>query len=111
MKGVKAPALAYLSWTGLVGLKTTCHGILVCSPFLRRKKMSEEAKQAILDFMVKKKGKTKHYFSDLCKAVPDMKMRQAKKIINELINEGKLKYWSSGGTTLYELPRTVESDQ
>jgi hypothetical protein len=61
--------------------------------------------------MVKKNGKTKHYFNELCKAVPDMKMRQAKKIINELINEGKLKYWSSGGTTLYELPGTIESDQ
>lgn len=73
--------------------------------------MNEEAKQAILDFMLKKKGKTKYYFNELCKAVPDMKMRQAKKIINELVNEGKLEYWSSGGTTLYALPGTVESDQ
>ena len=73
--------------------------------------MSQEAKQAILDFMAKKKGKTKFYFNELCKAVPDMKMRQAKKIINELVNEGKLKYWSSGGTTLYELTETIESDQ
>jgi len=73
--------------------------------------MSEEAKQAILDFIAKKKGKTKHYFNELCKAVPNMKMREAKKIINELVSEGKLLYWSSGGTTLYALPGTVESDQ
>ena len=26
------------------------------------------------------------------------------KIINELVNEGKLKYWSSGSTTMYMLP-------
>ena len=73
--------------------------------------MSEEAKQAILDFIKKKKGKTKHYFNELCKAVPDMKMREVKKIINQLVNEGKLQYWSSGGTTLYALPGPAESDQ
>ena len=73
--------------------------------------MSQEAKQAILAFMLKKKGKTKYYFNELCKAVPNMKMRQAKKIINELVSDGKLKYWSSGGTTLYALPGTVELDQ
>ena len=49
--------------------------------------MSQEAKQSILDFMLKKKGKTKYYFNELCKTVPDMKMRQAEKIINELVNE------------------------
>lgn len=73
--------------------------------------MSEEAKQAILDFIKKKKGKTKHYFNELCKAVPNMKMREVKKIINELVNEGKLQYWSSGGTTLYALPGMIQSDQ
>jgi DeoR/GlpR family transcriptional regulator of sugar metabolism len=72
--------------------------------------MSEEAKQAIIDFMKKKKGKTKHYFNELCKAVPDMKMRAAKKIINEMVNDGQLKYWSSGSTTLYLLPEAAEAD-
>ena len=72
--------------------------------------MSEEAKQAILDFIKKRKGKTKFYLIELCKAVPDMQLRQAKEIINELVNEGKLKYWSSGSTTLYALPGTNESD-
>ena len=73
--------------------------------------MSEEAKQAIIDFMKKKKGKTKHYFNELCKAVPDLKMRAAKKIINEMVNDGQLKYWSSGSTTLYLLPEAAEADQ
>ena len=72
--------------------------------------MSEEAKQAILDFIKKRKGKTKFYLIELSKAVPDMQLRQVKEIINELVNEGKLKYWSSGSTTLYALPATNESD-
>ena len=65
--------------------------------------MSEEAKQRIIEW-VKQQKKTKHYFNELCKAVPEIKMMQAKKIINELVNEGKLKYWSSGSTTMYMLP-------
>jgi len=65
--------------------------------------MSEEAKGRIIEW-VKQQKKTKHYFNDLCKAVPEIKMMQAKKVINELVNEGKLKYWSSGSTTMYMLP-------
>lgn len=65
--------------------------------------MSEEAKAKIIEW-VKAQKKTKHYFNDLCKAIPDIKMMQAKKIVNELVNEGKLKYWSSGSTTMYMLP-------
>ena len=72
--------------------------------------MSEEAKQAIIDFMKKKKSKTKYYFNELCKAVPDLKMRAAKKIISEMVNNGQLKYWSSGSTTLYLLPEAAEAD-
>jgi hypothetical protein len=68
--------------------------------------MSEAEKQAILDYMKAKKGKTKHYFNELCKALPDMKMRQVKKLVNELVSEGNLKFWSSGSTTLYMLPGT-----
>jgi hypothetical protein len=65
--------------------------------------MSEEAKAKIIEW-VKSQKKTKHYFNDLCKAVPEIKMMAAKKIVNELVNEGKLKYWSSGSTTMYMLP-------
>ena len=72
--------------------------------------MNEEAKQAILDFMAHKKGKKKHYFNELCKALPDMKMRQTKKIVNEMVDEGKLKYWSSGSTTLYMLSEFADLD-
>ena len=65
--------------------------------------MSTDHKQAIITFMQEKKGKSKHYFNDLCKAVPDLKMREAKKVINEMVNEGLLTYWSSGSTTMYML--------
>jgi hypothetical protein len=65
--------------------------------------MSEDPKQRIMDY-VKQQKKTKLYFNDLCKAVPEIKMMQAKKVVNELVSEGKLKYWSSGSTTMYMLP-------
>jgi hypothetical protein len=72
--------------------------------------MSEEAKERIIDF-VKQQKKTKLYFNDLCKAVPEMKMMAAKKIVNELVGEGKLKYWSSGSTTMYMLPSEGDVDK
>jgi hypothetical protein len=65
--------------------------------------MSDDPKQRILDY-VKQQKKSKLYFNDLCKAVPEIKMMAAKKVVNELVNEGKLKYWSSGSTTMYMLP-------
>jgi hypothetical protein len=72
--------------------------------------MGEEEKQKILDY-VKSQKKSKLYFNDLCKAIPDMKMMQAKKVVNELVNEGKLKYWSSGSTTMYMLPGVGDVDK
>ena len=63
----------------------------------------DDEKQAVLEYFAKKKGKSKLYFNDLMKAVPDMKPRQFKKVINEMIQEGTLVYWSSGSTTLYML--------
>ncbi|HCO11847.1 MAG TPA: dissimilatory sulfite reductase-asociated protein DsvD [Desulfonauticus sp.] len=63
-----------------------------------------EAKQAILDFLESKKGsKTKFYFNDFTKLLPDMKSREVKKLLTELVNEGKLEFWSSGSTTMYGL--------
>jgi len=63
----------------------------------------EEAKERIIQWM-KEQKKTKHYFNDLCKAVPEINMREAKKLINELVSEGRLCYWTSGSTTMYMLP-------
>ena len=62
----------------------------------------EEAKQIIVDGLSKKKGKTKFYFNDLAKMIGE-KPRVAKKIVNQLVQEEVLEYWSSGSTSMYGL--------
>ena len=68
--------------------------------------MKEEIKKAILEFAETSK-KTKFYFKDMEKAVqktlPNAKSRDIKKAATELINEGKLIYFSTGSTTMYGL--------
>jgi hypothetical protein len=59
------------------------------------------AKQAILDGLKAKKTKTKFYFNDLSAMLPEMGPRDAKKIINTMVQDGILEYWSSGSTTMY----------
>jgi Mn-dependent DtxR family transcriptional regulator len=66
----------------------------------------EEAKKLIVEQLTKKlKTKSKFYFNDLSKIL-DMKPRVAKKIVNQLIEDGVLEYWSSGSTSMYGLPGT-----
>ena len=66
----------------------------------------EEAKQIIVDGITKKlKTKSKFYFSDLSKLL-GMKPREAKKLINRMVQESVLEYWSSGSTSMYGLPGT-----
>jgi len=62
----------------------------------------EEAKQKIVEALGKKKTKTKFYFNDLTKIL-DLKPRDAKKLINVLVTDGVLEYWSSGSTSMYGL--------
>jgi Mn-dependent DtxR family transcriptional regulator len=63
----------------------------------------EEAKQKIVEGLTKKlKTKSKFYFNDLAKILGE-KPRVAKKLINQMITEGVLEYWSSGSTSLYGL--------
>ena len=61
-----------------------------------------EATEKIVTALKKKKGKTKFYFNDLAKIL-DLKPRVAKKLINTMIQDEILEYWSSGSTTLYSL--------
>ncbi len=61
-----------------------------------------EATEKIVTALQKKKGKTKFYFNDLAKIL-EMKPRLAKKLINKMIEDQVLEYWSSGSTTLYSL--------
>jgi MarR-like DNA-binding transcriptional regulator SgrR of sgrS sRNA len=63
----------------------------------------EEAKAKIVEGLEKKaKTKSKFYFNDLTKIL-EMKPREAKKLINQLVTEGVLEYWSSGSTSMYGL--------
>lgn len=65
----------------------------------------EEAKQKIVEGLQKKKSKTKFYFNDLAKIIGE-KPRVAKKLVNQMVQEGVLEYWSSGSTSLYGLKGT-----
>ena len=63
----------------------------------------EEAKATIVAGLEKKsKSKSKFYFNDLAKML-GMKPRQAKKLINQMVQEEVLEYWSSGSSSLYGL--------
>ncbi|UCF90926.1 MAG: sulfite reductase [Desulfobacterales bacterium] len=63
----------------------------------------EEAKAKIVEGLQKKsKSKSKFYFNDLAKIL-ESKPRDAKKLINKMVEEGVLEYWSSGSTSLYGL--------
>jgi len=63
----------------------------------------EEAKNKIVEELTKKsKSKSKFYFNDLAKIL-EAKPRDAKKLVNQMVTEGILEYWSSGSTSLYGL--------
>jgi hypothetical protein len=63
----------------------------------------EEAKAKIVEALEKKsKSKSKFYFNDLSKIL-ELKPREAKKLVNQLVTEGVLEYWSSGSTSMYGL--------
>ncbi len=61
-----------------------------------------EATAKITEALQKKKSKTKFYFNELAKILGE-KPRAAKKLINKMIEEEVLEYWSSGSTSLYGL--------
>ncbi len=63
----------------------------------------EAAKNTIVESLKKKKGKTKFYLKDFYKMVPDAKKRDVKNLVNLMVREQTLEYWSSGSTTLYGL--------
>ena len=65
-----------------------------------------EAKERIVTELTKKlKSKSKFYFNDLS-AILELKPRDAKKIVNQLVQDGVLEYWSSGSTSMYGIPGT-----
>jgi len=67
----------------------------------------KEARQTIIDGLTKKSGsKSKFYLKDFYKFFPDEKPREIKKIVNEMVKEEILEYWSSGSTTMIGLKGT-----
>ncbi len=70
----------------------------------------EESKKKIVEAIQKKlKTKSKFYFNDLAKIL-EAKPRVAKKVINKMVQEQVLEYWSSGSTSLYGLPGTGKQE-
>jgi hypothetical protein len=63
----------------------------------------EAAKTLIVETLKKKKGKSKFYLKDFYKMLPDEKARAVKNLVNKMVGEGTLEYWSSGSTTLIGL--------
>ena len=63
----------------------------------------EAAKTLIVEALKKKKGKSKFYLKDFYKMLPDEKARGVKNLVNKMVGEGILEYWSSGSTTLIGL--------
>jgi hypothetical protein len=62
-----------------------------------------EAQKVIIEGLEKKKGKSKFYLKDFYAMLPDWKPRDVNKLVNEMVAQGMLEYWSSGSTTLYGL--------
>ena len=64
----------------------------------------EAATKAVVDWLTKKsKTKTKFYIKDFYKLFPDDKPRMIKKVVNKMVEDEILEFWSSGSTTMYGL--------
>ncbi len=63
----------------------------------------EELKQKIIEYLQKKPWQVR----DLAKILR-VKKKELDKIVQELINEGKAAYWSSGSTTYITTPEKLK---
>jgi len=64
----------------------------------------EAATKAVVDWLNKKaKTKSKFYIKDFYKIFPDDKPRMIKKVVNKMVEDEILEFWSSGSTTMYGL--------
>ncbi|ACL05979.1 dissimilatory sulfite reductase D family protein [Desulfatibacillum aliphaticivorans] len=61
------------------------------------------ARDTIVEKLKGKKGKSKFYLKDFYAMFPEEKPRTVKKLVNTMVSEGTLEYWSSGSTTLIGL--------
>jgi len=64
---------------------------------------AEEDKKLIIETLKAKTTKTKFYLKDFNNMFPDKRPREVSKLVNEMVAEGLLEYWSSGSTTMIGL--------
>ena len=64
---------------------------------------AEEDKKLIIETLKGKTTKTKFYLKDFNNMFPDKRPREVSKLVNEMVTEGLLEYWSSGSTTMIGL--------
>jgi hypothetical protein len=64
---------------------------------------AEEDKKLVVETLKAKTLKTKFYLKDFNKMFPEKKAREVSKLVNEMVAEGTLEYWSSGSTTMFGL--------
>lgn len=64
---------------------------------------TEEDKKLIIETLKSKTTKTKFYLKDFNKMFPEKKAREVSKLVNEMVTDGTLEYWSSGSTTMIGL--------
>jgi hypothetical protein len=64
---------------------------------------TEEDKKLIIETLKGKTGKTKFYLRDFNKMFPEKRPKEVSKIVNEMVADGTLEYWSSGSTTMIGL--------
>ena len=64
---------------------------------------AEEDKKLIIETLEGKKTKTKFYLKDFNNMFPDKRPREVSKLVNEMVAEGLLEYWSTGSTTMIGL--------
>ena len=64
---------------------------------------AEEDKQLIIETLKGKKTKTKFYLKDFNNMFPERRPREVSKLVNKMVAEGLLEYWSTGSTTMIGL--------
>jgi len=70
----------------------------------------DELKAAVLE-KAAKGPKPQFYIKDFYKCDPDTKPRVIKNVLNEMVREGTLMFWSSGSTTMYGLPSRIKDEE
>lgn len=64
---------------------------------------AEEDKSLIIETLKGKKTKTKFYLKDFNNMFPERSPREVSKLVNKMVAEGLLEYWSTGSTTMIGL--------